>query len=470
MATQTIPDPHIDPAALDRLRAAIQGQLIGPSDAGYEDARHVQNGMIDRRPALVLKPTDASDVIAGLRFARERGLEIAVRGGGHSGPGFGTLDGGLVIDLSNMRSVRVDPGARTVRAQGGALLGDIDQATASSGLAVPMGIISKTGIGGLALGGGLGHLTRGFGLTIDNLLEAEVVLANGELVTANADRNPDLFWALRGGGGNFGIVTSFVFRTHPIGDAGTVMAGPVLYDVDQAAPMMRWWQDFIGQAPESLNGFFAFLIVPPAPPFPEELRLRRVCAIAWTYAGPTAQAEKVFAPIRAAGKALLYGVQPLPFPAWQSAFDALFPKGTQMYWRSDFFNSLPSDAISLHEQYGGQIPTVQSAMHLYPIDGAASRIPAGDTAWNRRDVRFAQVILGADGDPSNAAMVRDWAVRYADALHPYSAGGAYVNFIMGEGQDRIRTTYGDNYDRLTRVKAAYDPDNLLHHNQNIPPS
>jgi FAD/FMN-containing dehydrogenase len=470
MATDVTPRTRIDPAALNALKATFRGELIGPDDPGYEDARHVQNGMIDRHPALIARATDTNDVVAALGLGREQGLDIAIRSGGHNGPGFGTVEGGLVIDLSRMKGVDVDPEKRTVRAQGGALLGDIDKATAPFGLAVPMGVVSPTGIGGLAVGGGLGHLTRKFGLTIDNLLEAEVVLASGEVVKASPDTNSDLFWAIRGGGGNFGIITSFLLRAHPVGDKGTVMAGPVLYDIDQAENVFRWWQEFIGQAPDDLNGFFAFLIVPPAPPFPEELQLRTMCATVWTYAGPMDKAEEVFAPIKAFGSPALYGVQPLPLPAWQSAFDGLFPKGTQMYWRSDFFTTFPDEAIALHAKHGAKIPTVASAAHVYPVDGAAGRVGRGDTAWNRREARFVQVLVGADGDPAKAAALRDWATTYSDALHPYSAGGAYINFIMDEGQERVRATYGDNYDRLVQVKRRYDPQNLFHINQNIRPS
>ena len=365
-----------------------------------------------------------------------------------------------------MRGVRVDPVARTARVEGGALLGDVDHATHAFGLAVPAGIISNTGIGGLTLGGGVGHLTRKLGLTIDNLIEADVVLANGELVTASADTNPDLFWAIRGGGGNFGVVTSFLFRLHPV---STVVAGPTLYALEDAAEVLGWWQDFIAQAPEELNGFFVFLIVPPAAPFPPELQMRQVCGIVWTYSGPAEKADEVFAPIKAFGSTLLYGVQPLPLPAWQAAFDGLYPKGAQMYWRAEFLNELSDEAIATQVKHGA-VPTVQSTSHIYPIDGAVHRVGPGDTAWSQRDVRFTQVVLGADGDPANAGMIKDWAVRFGDDIRPFSAGGAYTNFIMDEGQERVRATYRDNYDRLARIKARYDPKNLFHVNQNIRPS
>ena len=340
MTTQTRPEQRIDEGALEGFKETFRGDVIGSEDPGYDDARRVQNGMIDRRPALIVRPADVADVISAVGFGRDQGLDIAVRSGGHSAPGFGTIDDGLVIDLSRMRGVRVDPVARTARVEGGALLGDVDHATHAFGLAVPSGIISNTGIGGLTLGGGLGHLTRKLGLTIDNLIEADVVLATGELVTASADTNPDLFWALRGGGGNFGVVTSFLFRLHPV---STVVAGPTLYALEDAAEVLGWWQDFIAQAPEDLNGFFAFLIVPPAAPFPPDLQMRQVCGIVWTYSGPAEKADEVFAPIKAFGSPLLYGVQPLPLPAWQAAFDGLYPKGAQMYWRAEFMNELSDE-------------------------------------------------------------------------------------------------------------------------------
>jgi hypothetical protein len=466
MTTEMRPGQSIDEGAIEGLKASFRGDIIDAESPDYEDARRVQNGMIDRRPALIVRPQDVADVVSAVSFGRDQHLDIAVRSGGHSAPGFGTVDDGLVIDLSNMRGVHVDPAAKTVRAQGGALLSDIDQATHAFGMAVPAGIISNTGVGGLTLGGGIGHLSRKLGLTIDNLIEAEVVLASGEIVTASATSNPDLFWALRGGGGNFGIVTSFLFRLHPV---STVVAGPTLYALEDAPAVLRWWQDFIAQAPEELNGFFAFLTVPPAPPFPDELHMRKVCGIVWTYSGPADKADEVFAPIKAFGQPLLYGVQPLPLPAWQAAFDGLYPKGAQMYWRAEFLNGLSDEAIAAEVRHGA-VPTVQSTSHIYPIDGAVHRVGAGDTAWSQRDVRFAQVILGADGDAANATMVRDWAVAFSGDIRPFASGGAYLNFIQDEGQDRVRATYRDNYDRLARIKARYDPNNLFHVNQNIRPA
>jgi FAD/FMN-containing dehydrogenase len=334
-------------------------------------------------------------------------------------------------------------------------------------MAVPAGIISTTGAGGLVLGGGLGHLTRGCGLSIDNLLECDVVLADGRFVRASEQEHPDLFWALRGGGGNFGIVTSFEFRTHPV---HTVVAGPVLYDIDRAEEVMRAYRDFLPTADRRLGAFFAFLIVPPVDPFPEEMRLKTYCGLVACWNGAPADLDPVIAPMRDLGP-VMDGMMPLPFPAWNSAFDGLYPKGTQQYWRGDYFGDLSDEAIAIHAEHGAKVPSFQSAMHLYPIDGAAHDVAPDATAWGGRGARYAQVVLGAGPDAAEFPALRDWVRGYHDALHPHAAtGGGYINFMMEEGSDRVRATYGPNYDRLAQVKAAYDPQNVFHVNQNIAPA
>jgi FAD/FMN-containing dehydrogenase len=446
----------------------FRGDLVSPGDEAYDDARGLFNGMIDKRPALIARCANVADVIAAVNHARDEGLPLAVRGGGHNGAGLGSVDDGLVIDLSSMNGIRVDPEAGTVRAEGGCTWADVDHATHAFGLATPSGIISTTGVGGLTLGGGLGHLTRGCGLSIDNLLEADVVLADGSLVRASEDSNPDLFWAIRGGGGNFGVVTSFLFRLHPV---GTIVGGPMFWPLELAGDVLRWYREFLPSAPEELTGFFAFLVVPPAEPFPEELHMQKVCGVVWCYNGSEADAAEALAPARELAPPLLDGVQPMPFPALQSAFDALYEPGHQWYWRADFVKEIPDEAVERHVEHGSELPTMLSTMHLYPIDGAASRIGNTDTPWAYRDARWAQVIVGVDPDPAKADELRSWTVDYWDALHPHSAGGGYVNFLgEGEGQDRVRATYGDNYDRLARVKAQYDPENLFRVNQNIEPA
>ena len=445
----------------------LRGSVIEPGDKGYDDARKVYNGMIHKRPRLIARCADVADVIQSVNFARDQDLLLAIRSGGHNAGGLGICDDGLVIDLAPMKYTRVDPAARTAIVGGGCTWGDIDHATHVFGLATPSGIISTTGVGGLTLGGGIGHLTRKCGLTIDNLISADVVLANGNFVKANADENPDLFWAIRGGGGNFGVVTSFTFRLHPV---DTIYGGPILYELSEAADVMKWYRELIHGAPDDLNGFFAFMTVPPAPLFPEHLHLKKMCGVVWAYSGSLTKAEEAFKPIRAFKKAALDLVGPLPQPALQSMFDALYPPGLQWYWRADFVNELSDEAIAQHLRFGNALPSMHSTMHLYPINGAASRVGKNDTAWNYRDATWAQVMVGVDPDPANNEKTISWAKSYYDALHPYSAGGAYVNFMMDEGEERVKATYGDNYERLVAIKNKYDPDNLFRVNQNIKPS
>jgi hypothetical protein len=453
-------------AALQAYRAQLRGTLVTRGDADYDQARKVYNAMIDKKPRLIARCADVADVIASVNFARENKLLLAVRGGGHNGGGLGVCDDGMVIDLSAMRGIRVDPKARTVRVEGGCKWGDVDHATHAFGMATPAGIISTTGVGGLTLGGGIGHLSRRFGLTIDNLLAVDVVLADGRFVSASANENEDLFWAVRGGGGNFGVVTSFEFRLHAL---GTVVAGPTLWPLERAAEVMKWYRDFIVKAPTELNGFFAFLTVPPGPPFPEALHLKKMCGVVWCYSGDPTQAEKTLAPVRAMEPAL-YGVGPMPYPVLQSAFDALYPPGHQWYWRADFVNELPDEAIALHVEHGSQMPTMQSSMHLYPIDGAVHRVGRKDTPFDYRDSKWAEVIIGVDPDPANSDRITSWCKDYWEALHPHSAGGAYVNFMMDEGQERVLATYREHYPKLAAIKQKFDPANLFRVNQNIQPA
>jgi FAD/FMN-containing dehydrogenase len=451
--------------AVEGLTAAVRGRVVERGASDYDEARALYNGMIDKHPAAVAYCVDEGDVAAAIGFARDRGLRIAVRGGGHNGAGLGSVDDGLVIDLSAMNEVAVDPSARMVRVQGGATLGAVDRATHEHGLAVPGGIISTTGVGGLTLGGGVGHLTRGCGLTIDNLIAATVVLADGSIVQVDADREPDLFWAIRGGGGNFGVVTSFSFRCHPI---TTVHAGPVLYDIGDAAELLRWYRDFMPAQPQELGGFFAFLSIPPGPPFPEELHLRKVCGVVWTSTGDAD--SPALAEARSWGKPLLDGIQPLALPDWNSAFDGVYPAGDQWYWRGEFVKEISDEAISHHVAFGESMPTWKSTMHLYPCDGAAARVGSDETAWAYRDAVWAQVIAGVDSDPANADAIRDWAVSYSDSIRPSTLGTGYVNFQMQETGDKVRAMYGSNYDRLAAVKTQYDPQNVFSVNQNITPA
>lgn len=451
----------------DQFRASLRGELIQPQDEGYEAARKVYNGMIDRKPRFIVRCSDVTDIISSVKFAKEKHLLLAVRGGGHNGAGLGVCDGGLVIDLSRRRGIRVNPKKRTVQVESGCTWGEVDHATHVFGLAVPSGIISTTGVAGLTLGGGHGYLTRKFGLTIDNLLEADLVLADGSFVTVNADENEDLYWAIRGGGGNFGVVTSFTFKAYPV---STVYAGPMLWPLEKAVEVMQWYRDFSKKAPEDLYGFFGILNVPPGPPFPEDLYRKTMCAVVWCYCGPMEKAEEMFRPIRKIGPPVVDFVGPVPYPGLQGLFDQLLPAGLQWYWKGDFVNELNDAAIKLHLKYGSELPSLLSIMHLYPIDGAVHRVRKSDTPFSYRDSTWSMVIAGVDSDPVNNERITKWAKTYWEALHPYSAGGAYVNFMMEEGQSRVEATYGDNYKRLSEIKRKYDPTNLFRVNQNISPA
>jgi FAD/FMN-containing dehydrogenase len=454
-------------SSIDRFKATLRGSLVLPSDPDYDEARRVYNAMIDKHPRLIARCADVADVIAAVNFARENNLTLAVRGGGHNVAGLGTCNDGLVIDLSHLKGIRVDPAARTARVEGGCTWGDVDHATHAFGLATPCGFISTTGVAGLTLGGGIGYLTRSCGLTIDNLLAADLVLADGSFVTASADENSDLFWAIRGGGGNFGIVTSFLFKLHQV---DTVIGGPMLWEMEHAAELLRWFREFIPKAPEVINGFFAFLTVPPGAPFPEHLHNKKMCGIVWCYTGPADLADDAFGPIRAFREPAVDFVAPVPFPAFQSAFDPLYPPGLFMYWKADFFNEIDDEAVALNVEHGARLPTPLSTMHIYPINGAAHKFGRDVTPFSFRDSSWAQVIVGVDPDAANKEVITQWARNYWEALHPHSAGGAYINFMMDEGEDRVKATYRDNYQRLAEVKTKYDPQNLFRVNQNITPA
>ncbi len=461
MATMTRTDE-----LTETLASRLRGRVLDAAAPDYDEVRALYNAMIDKRPRLIARCVDAADVAATVRFAAEAGLDLAVRGGGHNGPGLGSVEDGLMLDLSAMRGVIVDPGARTARVLGGSLAGDVDHATSAYDLAAPFGIVASTGVGGLTLGGGIGNLTRKLGLSIDNLLGADVVLADGSFVHANEDEHPDLFWALRGGGGNFGVVTAFTFRLSPV---PPVVAGPTLWTLDRAPEILRWYREFLPSAPDELNGWFAFLTVPPVAPFPPELQMQKVCGIVWCYAGDAENADAALGPVRAL-RPDLDGLMTMPVAALNAAFDPLYPAGDQWYWRADFVDELSDDAVEAHVEFAHRLPTPQSTMHLYPVDGAASRVPADATAWAYRDARWGQVMVGVDHDPANADALKEWTVAYWNALHPHSMGGAYVNMMMEEGDERIRATYRGNFDRLTQVKRTYDPGNLFHVNQNIAPA
>jgi FAD binding domain-containing protein/berberine-like enzyme len=454
-------------ANIEDLRSTLRGPVIAQADEGFQQARTIYNAMIDKRPAAIARPVDAADVIACLNFARSSGMPMAVQGGGHSGPGLGLIEGGLTIDLSMIRWVRVDRDARTAQVGGGSTIGDLDHATHAFGLATPAGIMSTTGVGGLTLGGGHGYLTRKYGLTIDNLLAADIVLADGSLVKASESENEDLFWALRGGGGNFGIVTSFTYRLHPV---HTVSFGVTLWPVEQTPEVLRWYGEFLPQADEEIYGFGAVLTVPPGPPFPEEIHGQKMCGVVWCYLGDPDEAAAALAPAQAVGKPAFHFSTPMPYPALQSAFDQLIPAGLQWYWRGNFFDSIADDALDVHLDFATRMPTPLSTMHLYPVDGVVHRVGESETAWAYRDALWSGVIGGIDPDPANAEILKEWTVGYFEALHPHSMGGTYLNFMMEEGQGRVKAAYRGNYERLAAIKQKYDPGNVFNSNQNIRPA
>ncbi|MGE5458307.1 MAG: FAD-binding oxidoreductase [Methanococcaceae archaeon] len=451
---------------INQLKSSFRGTVILPGEASYDESRKVFNGMIDRHPAIIAKCADVADVISAVNFGRENKLKMSVLGGGHNAGGLGMCDDGLAISLNGLKYTHVDPERETVRVGGGSTWGDVDHATHPFGYAVPSGIISTTGVGGLTLGGGIGHLSRKYGLTIDSLTEADVVLASGKLVKASESENSDLLWALKGGGGNFGVVTSFVFR---LNKAKFAYAGPMLWNLDRGEEVMRWYDLFIDEAPLELNGFFMFLSVPPGPPFPENLWNKLMCGVMWYYNGSEEDAQKVFEPIRAMNPAFTFNAV-MPHPAIQSMFDPLYPKGLQWYWKADFFNDLNPEVIKEFVKYGSQIPTPLSTIHLYPIHGAVHKVAAKDAAFNFRDAKYSMAIVGVDPDPANKEKITKWTKDYYNAVHPYSTGAAYVNFMMhDEGEERIKATYGSNFNRLLELKEKYDPQNLFCVNQNIVP-
>ena len=459
------PVKNLSTSIMEEFGAQIRGELIFPKDPEFDNARKVYNAMINKHPGLIVKCVDVADVIATVNFGRENNLLVAVRGGGHNGGGLGICDDGLVIDLSGIKFIRVDTSNNTVRVGGGNVWGEVDHATHPFGLAVPAGIISSTGVGGLTLGGGIGHLSRKYGLTIDNLLEADIVLADGSFVTVNAKQNSDLFWAIRGGGGNFGIVTSFKFQAHPV---KTIFGGPTLWPIEKTEEIMEWYHNFLNNAPDELNGFIATMVIPGAP-FPEHLHNKQFCGIVWCYVGDLGKATEVFKPILAM-KPLFEHVGEMPYPAVQTLFDGLFPPGLQWYWRADFFNELGPEIRAQHLKFGSKIPTPLSQMHLYPISGAASRVAKDETPWAYRDAKYAGVIVGVSPNPEDSDKITNWCKNYWEALHPYSSGGAYSNFMMDEGQERVKASYKHNYDRLTKIKAKYDSTNFFSVNQNIKPN
>lgn len=453
---------------ITRFGQALRGALVGREHPLYEVVRQLYNGAIDKHPLLIARCLDAADVVTAVNFGRDNMLPIAIRGGGHNGAGLASIDDGLVIDLSEMRGVRVDPETRTVRVAAGCVTGDVDHATHMFGLAVPFGLVSTTGVAGLTLSGGHGYLSRQHGLTADNLIEADVVLADGSFVTASETKNADLLWALRGGGGNFGVATSFLFRAHP---ASMVFGGPLIWEMSDAAHIMRWYREFQSTAPDEFCVFLGLQMIPAADPFPMEHRNKKVCVLMAVHNGAPTDGERAIQGLRAAlPNPIIDWAGPMPFPAVQSLFDGLYPAGLHWYWKGDFVKTLSDAAIETHLAHAARLPSALSAMHLYPIDGAIHRKNKGDTAWNARDATWSMVILGVDPDPSKFPQLRQWARDYWAAVHRFDLAGGYPNFMMDdEDQDRLESTFGDNFPRLLSLKRKFDPTNLFRVNQNICP-
>jgi FAD/FMN-containing dehydrogenase len=452
---------------LGDLRTRVRAHIITETDPEYDAARAVYNGSIDKRPLAIVRVGQVADVIGTVAFARETGLDLAIRGGGHSAPGFGTTDGGIVLDFSGLRSVRVNPRDGRAQVEAGATWADFDYATHAFGLATPGGIISTTGVAGLTLGGGIGYLSRKYGLSSDNLLSADVVTADGDLVTASATENDDLFWALRGGGGNFGVVTSFEFDLHPV---DTVYCGVIIFSADDGEQVGRAYREYLAHSPEDFGAFFGFHQGPPVPFLPEQHHGTPVCVIAGAWFGDPSEGEERWKPLLQAAPVLGSLTAEIPYPALNSLFDPLLPPGLQAYWKADFVRSLSDDVLRVATEHGSHTPSIHTANHFYPIDGAVQRVASDATAFAYRDVGFAPVIAGIWADPAdNDANIR-WVREYWDALHPFGAGGGYVNFMDADDGARAPDNFGANWTRLREVKAKWDPDNLFHLNQNIPPA
>ena len=448
---------------IEALRASVTGPVVAP---GYDEARKVYNFMIDRNPAAVVSCRTTDDVAAVVRQAAETGTELAVRGGSHSVPGFGTADDALVADLSGLSSVTVDPSARTARVGGGVTWGGFNEAAGADGLATTGGIISTTGVGGLTLGGGIGYLDRAHGLSCDNLIAAEVVTADGRTVTASEAEHPDLFWALRGGGGNFGVVTEFTFRMHPVTE---IYGGPMFFELSDGEAVLAHFNEFIKTAPREYGGFPAFQIAPPLPFIPENRVGEPFVAVISCWTGSTADGEKILQRFRDVAKPVAEMTGPMPYAELNSAFDGLVPRGLQHYWKAAYAGNLSTDLIRAHLEHGPKVPVVNSTVHLYPINGACHDVAADATAFGHRDATYAMVIAGMWPDPADNKKNTQWVRDYYAAIAPHSDAGGYVNFASSDDQSKVAANYGVNYPRLQEVKRRYDPDNLFRHNQNIRP-
>ena len=453
--------------SFQQLRRAIEGRVVVPSDAQYDEARSIWNAMINRRPAAIVQCASSADVVEALAFGQAHNLEISVKGVGHNIAGNAVCDGGLMIDLSGMRDVRVDPDRRRAQVEPGATLGDFDKAAQAHGLAAPTGINSTTGISGLTLGGGFGWLTRKYGLTIDNLVSADVVTVDGRKLRASASENKDLFWAIRGGGGNFGVVTSWDFALHPVGPE--VTAGLIVYPYADAKQVLNGYREFVRTAPAELAAWVVMRKAPPLPFLPEDVHWTEVVVIAVCYVGDPKDGEGLLARLKDLGRPLGVHVGSVPFADWQQAFDPLLTAGSRNYWKTHNFIELGDGAIDTMIEYAGKLPTPQCEIFIAHVEGVANNVASDATAWPARDARFILNVHGRWEEPSEDKTVIDWARSFFDASKPYASGGAYINFMTGDEEDRIGAVYGSNLERLRAIKRKYDPKNVLHMNQNIRP-
>jgi FAD/FMN-containing dehydrogenase len=466
--TATAVETAVDVAAVAAFEGRLRGELIRPDDPGYDEARKIWNAMIDRRPGLIARCAGAADVKEAVTFAREHSLPVAIRGGGHNIAGNAICDGGLVIDLSRMKSVNVDPQARRAWVGPGATLGDFDHEVQAFGLATPLGINSTTGVAGLTLGGGFGWLSRKYGMTIDNLVAAQVVTADGKIVLARAEQNPDLFWGIRGGGGNFGVVTSFEFQLHPVGPE--VLAGLIVFPFDQAKAVLRQYRDFVETMPDEMSVWVVTRQAPPLPFLPTEVHGKEVVVLAAFYAGDISEGQKLIEPLRRFGTPHGEHVGPVPYTAWQQAFDPLLTPGARNYWKSHNFTQLSDGAIDSIIEYAGRLPSPQTEIFLGLIGGQASRVAPDATAYAHRDTKWAMNVHGRWESAAEDERCIAWAREFFDKSAPYAAGGVYVNFLTEDESGRVEAAYGPNYDRLVALKNKYDPTNLFHMNQNIKPT
>jgi FAD/FMN-containing dehydrogenase len=465
MATQGV----LGAATLKEFNDGLHGEMVKPGDGAYDEARSIWNGAHDARPALIARCADAFDVRHAVGFARSEGLDLAVRGGSHSIPGFSTVEGGIVIDLSPMKGIEVDGGGRTATAQGGVVWSEFDAATQEHGLATTGGLVSTTGVAGFTLGGGIGWLMRKHGLSCDNLRSAEVVTADGQILTASADENQDLFWALRGGGGNFGVVTSFEFDLHPVGP--TVTAGPVFYPGERAEEILRFYRDFTGDLPDDLTTVANLLTAPPAPFLPEEWHGKKLVGLIGCYAGDLEEGAKAMQPLRDLGDPVADLVGPMPYVQMQGLIDALYPRGTKAYMKAGYMGGLDDHAIETLVRYHQDATSPASEIHVHDFGGAVARADADETAYGERQAPYVLNIIAMSHEPGGLDTHIDWAHRLYAEIEPSLTGGAYINFLSSEGEERVRAAYGaEKFDRLQTLKDRYDPTNLFHLNQNIPPS